>query len=353
MKFALIGAIDNIGREIAHQPLQRDHQVTSLVRSTAKAPPTSRMSLSLLSAGRALALGLGLSLAACGGSSHDADAPAADAAPEPATAPLSAQLYNPGADGIFAVSSVLVSGATDAVLVDAQFSAADARKLVELVKASGKRLTTIYISCGDPDYYFGLDTLAQAFADAKIVASAPVIEHIRQTKDAKLKVWGPQLGDNAPKRLIVPTPLDGDTLQLEGQALRIVGLDGPTPDRSVVWVPSIKTVLGGIPVVAGEHVWMADTQTPESHAHWLETLRRIEALQPARVIPGHFAPGAPQDLAAVRFTADYIRAFDEETAKATDAAALTAAMKRRYPGLAGEQSLELSAKVAKGEMQWP
>ena len=50
--------------------------------------------------------------------------------------------------------------------------------------------------------------------------------------------------------------------------------------------------------------------------------------------------------------ADYIKAFDEETAKAKDSAALIAAMKKRYPALGEESSLELSAKVAKGEMKW-
>ncbi|MNH47317.1 hypothetical protein D3C79_1104940 [compost metagenome] len=54
----------------------------------------------------------------------------------------------------------------------------------------------------------------------------------------------------------------------------------------------------------------------------------------------------------MRFTADYIQAFDAEAAKANDAAALVVAMKKRYPDLADESSLELSAKVAKGEMKW-
>ena len=267
--------------------------------------------------------------------------------------PLSVQVYNPGADGIFQVSSVLVTGQRDAILVDAQFSAHDAAKLVEQIKASGKRLTTIYISCGDPDFYFGLDTLAQAFPDARIVAPAAIVEHIRQTHQGKLAFWGPKLGDGAPKKVIVPDVLQGDQLTLEGQTLQVVGLDGPTPERSFLWVPSIRTVLGGIPVMAGEHVWMADTQTPASHANWLATLDKIESLQPQRVIPGHFAPGAPQDLAAVRFTANYIRAFDQEAAKAPNADALIAAMKRRYPDLGGEAALVTSARVAKGEMAWP
>ena len=120
-----------------------------------------------------------------------------------------------------------------------------------------------------------------------------------------------------------------------------------------VMVQFEAAVAGGIPVVAGEHVWMADTQTPQSHADWLATLDRIRALDPSVVIPGHYAPGSALDLRAVQFTGDYIRAFDEEAAKATNSAELISAMKARYPHLAGEGSLELSAKVAKGEMQWP
>ncbi|MNE50770.1 hypothetical protein D3C80_1453630 [compost metagenome] len=54
----------------------------------------------------------------------------------------------------------------------------------------------------------------------------------------------------------------------------------------------------------------------------------------------------------MRFTANYVEAFDAEAAKAKDAATLIAAMKKRYPGLADESSLELGAKVAKGEMKW-
>lgn len=267
--------------------------------------------------------------------------------------PLTVQAFLPDADAIFKVSSVLVSGVEEAVLIDAQFSDDDARRLADGIKASGKHLTTIYISHSDPDYYFGLDRLQTAFPDARIVATPQTVAHIRATHAQKLETWAPQLGENAPRRIVVPQPLHGDRLYLEGQELRIVGLDGATPDRSFVWIPSIATVAGGIPVMAGEHVWMADTQSTQSHADWLATLDSIAALRPQRVIPGHALPGAPQDLDAVRFTAGYIRAFDEEAATAGDSAELIAAMKRRYPELEGDLSLQISAKVAKGEMRWP
>ena len=299
---------------------------------------------------------LSLALAACGrhesAPAESSAAPTAAVPSTPAAAPLKTEVYNPGKQGIFEVSSVLVSGERDVVLIDAQFAAADARKLVDLVKASGKRLTTIYISHGDPDFYFGLDTLQDAFPEAKILATPQTVEHIRGTQEGKFAYWGPKLGANAPKRIVVPQPLAGDRIELEGQSLQIIGLDGATPDRSYVWIPSIRTVAGGVPVVAGEHLFMADTQTPQSHQAWLATLKSIEDLKPDVVIPGHFAEAAAQNLEAVRFSAGYIRAFDEEAAKAADSKALIAAMKKRYPDLGGDLSLEISAKVAKGEMPW-
>lgn len=274
------------------------------------------------------------------------------AGPALAAEPLQLDVYNPGHAAIFPVSSVIVSGEHDAVLVDAQFGKAQAQQLVQRLQAGGKRLTTIYISHGDPDYYFGLDTLTQAFPDAKVLASAATVAHIRQTMDAKLAYWGPQMGADKPERLVVPQVLEGQRLTLEGQALEVVGLDGPQPDRSFVWIPSIKAVVGGVVVAENIHVWMADTQSARSHADWLGTLAHIEALGPRTVIPGHFLGDSSRSLQAVRFTANYIRGFDAETAKAKDANALIKAMKQRYPGLADESSLELGAKVAKGEMKW-
>ena len=70
------------------------------------------------------------------------------------------------------------------------------------------------------------------------------------------------------------------------------------------------------------------------------------------VIPGHYLGALPSGVEAVSFTADYIRAFDEETAKADNSSELAAAMKQRYPTLQGDDALVLSARVAKGEMQW-
>lgn len=271
--------------------------------------------------------------------------------------PLTISVYNPGPNAVFAVSSEMVAGPHEVLLVDAQFAKNDAEALVKRIRASGKTLKTIYISHSDPDYYFGLDTLHAAFPQARIVATPQTVAAIQATKDGKLAFWGPLLKQNAPGSVLVPDAIAGDTLTVDGVPLKIVGLNGPTPERTFLWVAANKAVIGGIPVVANEHVWIADTQTPQSRTNWKRALDAIAALKPTMVVPGHFVANAdgsqPFTLAAVRFTRDYLDAFEAEAAKAGNSAELIAAMKRRYPGLSAEASLETSAKVIKGEMKWP
>jgi glyoxylase-like metal-dependent hydrolase (beta-lactamase superfamily II) len=277
---------------------------------------------------------------------HTLSASAAEAA-------LQLEVYNPGDKAMFPVSSEIVSGRNEVVLIDAQFQRNDAEALVQKIKAGGKKLSTVYISHSDPDFYFGLDVIKAAFPDAKIVATPQTVAAIKASMDGKLAYWGPILKDNAPKALVLPEPLEGDTILLEGRKLEVKGLQGPSPARSYVWIPSLKTVAGGVPVFNNTHVWMADTQTPASREAWRKTLDSIAALKPATVVPGHYLGDAPKGLEAVKFTAGYLKTFEREAAQAKDSAELIGAMKKHYPSLGQLSSLELSAKVVKGEMKWP
>ena len=126
-------------------------------------------------------------------------------------APLTLEVFNPGEAAIFPVASVLVKGEKDAVLVDAQFSRTEAEKLAAQIKASGKRLTTIYVSHGDPDFYFGLDVLKAAFPQARIVARGTTIAAMEKKAQAKVTYWGPILGANAPKGVVMPELLQGES----------------------------------------------------------------------------------------------------------------------------------------------
>lgn len=264
-------------------------------------------------------------------------------------ATLSLQAYNPGKHAIFPVSSTLISGEKEAILVDAQFDVHNGQHLVDQIKASGKVLTTIFISGGDPDFYFGLEPVLAAYPQAKVLASQSVVDHIRETKDAKLAYWGPILGDGAPESLTVPQVLNTNSLTLEGETIEVKAMNTPS---AYLWVPSLKTALGGVAIHSGLHVWMADSQTAEARVQWVSTLNQLLALQPERVIPGHFLGNEPNGTDAVVFTRDYIRKFETERTKARNSDDLIKAMTLAYPSLTPDEGLTIGAKVATGEMAW-
>ncbi|MVW76879.1 MBL fold metallo-hydrolase [Pseudomonas xionganensis] len=264
--------------------------------------------------------------------------------------PLTLDVYNPGDKAIFPVTSTLISGEREAILVDAQFSTREANELIARIQASGKTLTTIFISHGDPDFYFGLDSLTRAFPKAKVLATAETIAYIEKSREPKLAYWGPILKDSAPARTLVPEVLQGDHLLLEGQRIELIGHD---PKHTSLWIPSIQAVVGGVLTYANIHPWIADAQTPQARQSWLKSLYELEALQPKTLVPGHFMGQPTLELDDLRFTRDYLHSLEAELPKAENSQALIAAMKARYPQLLDASSLELSAKVLKGEMQWP
>ena len=275
---------------------------------------------------------------------------ATDASAQAAPA-LTLQVYNADANS-FHVNSVLVAGQTDAVLLDTGFTRADALRIAAMVLDSKKTLKTIFISQADPDYYFGIEVLKQYFPDAKVVTTAPTLKKIQATLATKLQVWGPRMGANAPKSVPLPEVLAGNTLALEGQALEVRGLDDGQPHRSYVWIPSLKTIAGGVNVYAGLHLWMADAQTPQERADWAARLGAMVALQPARVIPGHSAAGTKQDASQLAWSQAYLARYEQELPKAADSAALIGAMKQAYPDAGLGVALDIGAKVNKGEMKW-
>src|ERR1700758_1027331 len=77
------------------------------------------------------------------------------------------------------ISSILIHGERDAVLVDTPTTAAQATALADWVEESGKNLTTIYTTHGHGDHFFGNAILLERFPGAKAVATAKVIEVMR------------------------------------------------------------------------------------------------------------------------------------------------------------------------------
>jgi glyoxylase-like metal-dependent hydrolase (beta-lactamase superfamily II) len=258
-----------------------------------------------------------------------------------------------GENGFFR-APVLISGAREAILIDGGFNFPDGRALADAIKAGGKKLTTIYISQSDPDYYFSLKPIKAAFPEARVIAASTAIAAIKANIDKKLATWGPQLKENGPQTradIVMPEAFDGKTLALEGHTIEIVDAPGQ-PNVRYLRAPALDAIFGGVLVFSGVHVWTADTPGPTARAKWIENLDALASSKPAVVVPGHMAPGAATDASSIAYTRDYLLAFEEELAKAANGDALIVAMTRRYPDAGMGVALQIGAKVAKGEMKW-
>jgi glyoxylase-like metal-dependent hydrolase (beta-lactamase superfamily II) len=234
----------------------------------------------------------------------------------------------------FMVTSTLVSGEKDAILVDGAFTLADAHRVVAAILDSKKNLTTVYVTHWHPDHYFGLVAIKQAFPKAKLVATPETVAEIKKTWKGKVKQWGPMYGDNLTATPVIPTPIKDKTLTLEGQTLEIHGMvQGDSPENSYVWIPSAKTVIAGDIVYQGVHPWTAETNAAARQA-WLKTLDELQALGATTVVAGHKDPKLKDDASGIEATRGYLKTFDQLLAASKTPDELEAKLKAKYPNLA-------------------
>lgn len=267
------------------------------------------------------------------------------------TEPLSIKVYNASGDS-FHVNSTLLYGETEAAVIDAGFTRADALRIAANVLDSGKKLTTIFISQADPDYYFGIETLKQFFPEARVITTPAVREQIAKKLAGKIAFWGPKMGANAPQNPVIPTAIQQTSFSVDGHAVEIKGTTGSLAHRPYVWIPSQKALVGNVAVFGNLHVWTADTQTQEHWDAWLAQLEEMEKLSPEVVVPGHMKQGSELDAGNIRYTIKYLSTFEQAKENSTDANTLIHKMKHSYPHAQLPVALDIGAKVHMGEMKW-
>jgi glyoxylase-like metal-dependent hydrolase (beta-lactamase superfamily II) len=256
------------------------------------------------------------------------------------------------ADSSLNKTSVLVTGETEALVVDAAFTRADGHRIVAEVLDSGRRLTTVVVSAGDPDFYFGAEVIADAFPEAVFLAPADAIEHIQHSYQGKLQAWA-HLGANLPTRLVDLRPLTEPTLTVDGTTIEVRRGSDLLGDRAwYLFEPVSRSLFGGVLLFEGLHVWTADSATPELRTEWIRVLNDLEALAPSYVVAGHRVAGAPTDRTAIAHTRDYLEYFEKTIAASADAAEAEAAITDAYPDAGLKIAASLGTKVAKGEMTW-
>jgi len=155
------------------------------------------------------------------------------------------------------ISSTLISGKQDAVLVDAPITVEQARNLTNWIAARGKNLTAIYATHGHGDHFFGATTVLERFPDARFVARPEVIKIMRQqaSPESLATSWNPRFPGQIARQLAIAEELTGDIIRLEGQDLVSVPLGSTdTASTTCLHVPSIGLIVAGDAAYNGVHL---------------------------------------------------------------------------------------------------
>jgi glyoxylase-like metal-dependent hydrolase (beta-lactamase superfamily II) len=245
-----------------------------------------------------------------------------------------------------ATTCTLISGATDAVLVDSLLTISESRELAAWVRSRGKNLTAVYITHAHADHFFGLGSVLDAYPHAVPVALADIVPLLaEQATPQWLETWRGFFPDQLTDHPVVPGPLEGEELRIETHRLAVSKLgQSDVADSTVIRIPELDTVIAGDAVYNDIHPWMYRSDHARRMA-WVDTLNEIEELAPATIIAGHKDPDAPDDDGArtLQTTRQYIRDFDSAVATSKRGEEVVAAMSEKYPALGNPYTLWLAA----------
>jgi glyoxylase-like metal-dependent hydrolase (beta-lactamase superfamily II) len=149
--------------------------------------------------------------------------------------------------GFDPITSTLIFGEYDAVLVDAMGTVAEAEALADWVALHNRNLETIYITHAHFDHFYGLSILLDRFPSARAIATPKTVNAMQMSFSSPVERLARRLfPGQVPTKLVPPEPYEPDSFTLEGHELRIIE-QGRTdsPDSTSLYVPSIGLIVAG------------------------------------------------------------------------------------------------------------
>jgi glyoxylase-like metal-dependent hydrolase (beta-lactamase superfamily II) len=248
-------------------------------------------------------------------------------------------------DDQFWTNSVIIEGAHEVLLVDAQLTKTNAERVLQEIKETKKPLSIIYITHEHADHFLGLEVFREAYPSVRIIANSGVVDRINKVCQEKIDKWKTILGSGATSHVVAIEQFD-NFIKFESSRIEVLrNIQGDTNENTMLWIPRQRILIAGDVLFNNMHVYTAETDS-KARRKWLNSLQKIRELKPSVVIPGHSKVGAALDAStAVDFTENYLLVFEEELQKAKDPDGLINAMKERFPSADRLLAIERGAKA--------
>ncbi|KAE8150356.1 beta-lactamase-like protein [Aspergillus avenaceus] len=179
------------------------------------------------------------------------------------------------------ISCTLIYSATEAVLVDTPITIKQTQERI----APKRKLSYIYITHGHGDHFFGLPVLVQRFPEAKPVATAATVEHMKDQIEAKafLTQWESRFPGQIAQPFVLaqPLPASGEFKLQDKYSFQPVEV----------------------------HQMLFEANTAAKREEWIAAVEKIEALDPLYVVPVHCQEGEIMGRWHLANTKQYIRDF--------------------------------------------
>lgn len=231
------------------------------------------------------------------------------------------------------LSTTLIYGARNAVLVDPPFTTATVRDLLVEVERLDRQVTDIYITHGHGDHWFGASEILRRYPDARVRATAGTRAQVTSpgVVEARATFWDALFPGEIPSSDIEVDVVTDSGFTLEGHDLLPVEVGhSDTDDTTVLWVPDLRLTVAGDVVYNGVHLSIGESLDGGRDA-WRGALDIVKALNPALVVAGHKNPNHSDDPSHIDATRCYLDDVDEQVAGASSPLEFYEAMLRRHP----------------------
>ena len=233
------------------------------------------------------------------------------------------------------ITSTLILGNRDAVLVDPPLTNTQAAEVGDWIESCERTLRGIHITHGHGDHWFGAIPLLARFPDVVVHATKGTTELMAAQSSAEFRdeFWDRVFPGQLPHGDIDIDVVDENGFELESVELLPIEVGHTDTDATtLLHVPRTGLVVAGDVVYNGVHLYLTESGGADGLEAWLTALDVTESLNPTAVVAGHKNPRAVDDPSQIQATRQYLTDARELLASSTRAQDFYDGMLARHPG---------------------